>query len=476
MDDRDRSHSAPGRVLRRTTGAVVVLLLAGGAAAYRFDLGERLGIAVPDAGPNPAAVAPPSGLVLPSAPVAPAVAALSEVRPADPVEVSRAVSRLVRAKRLGRQVSVSVGQPDTAAPVFSYGSPMVTPASTMKLLTSLAVLQVLGPDHRFSTTVVRSGKRIVLVGGGDPLLARRPGTTEDYPQRADLATLAGQTAKSLKAAGVTRVRLGYDASLFTGPAVDPTWEPDYIPDDVVSPIVPLWVDEGRERDGYTRRSKDPSLAAARAFAASLAKRGITVAGAPVARLAPTAMTQVASVSSPPLSEIVQHTLEVSDNEAAEVLARQVAVAQGGEASFEGAAAAVESVLRGLGVTLSRAVIHDGSGLSRSDRLPIRAFLDVLRVASADPRLRTVVSGLPVAGYTGSLASRFESAPRIALGEVRAKTGTLTGVNGLAGTVVTRDGVLLSFVAIADKVKPDDTLFARAQLDRIAGALAACTCG
>jgi D-alanyl-D-alanine carboxypeptidase/D-alanyl-D-alanine-endopeptidase (penicillin-binding protein 4) len=450
-----------------------VALLAAAAASYQFDLGERLGVA--DPGTDPAAVAPPSGLVLPSAAAAPVVAGASAVVPADPGAVSQSVSRLVLAKKLGRRLSVAVADAGTGKPVFTFGAPVVTPASTMKLLTSLAALQVLGPEHRFSTTVVRAGKRIVLVGGGDPLLTRAPHDRDEYPQRADLSTLAKQTAKALEAAGLTRVRLGYDASLFTGPAVDPTWEADYIPDGVVSPIMPLWVDEGREREGYAKRSADPSLAAAQVFASLLTRRGITVAGAPVARLAGAAVTQIAAVNSPPLSQIVQHTLENSDNEAAEVLARQVAVAQGAEASFEGAAMAVEKVLTGLGVDLAKAVIHDGSGLSRSDRLHFRTLLDVLQVATTEPRLRTVVSGLPVAGYTGSLAYRFETGPPAALGEVRAKTGTLTGVNGLAGTVVTRDGVLLSFVAIADKVRPANTLFARAQLDKIAGALANCTC-
>jgi D-alanyl-D-alanine carboxypeptidase/D-alanyl-D-alanine-endopeptidase (penicillin-binding protein 4) len=478
VSEGDASHAQRsgrgGRLLRRTTGGLVVALLAAAGASYQLDLGDRLGLAAPDPRTEPAAVAPP--LALPIAGLAPAVALPSELVAANSEAVSRAVARLAVDKKLGRRVSVAVADVSTGDTVFTSGPPVVTPASTMKLLTTAAALDVLGPDHRFATTVVRDGRRLVLVGGGDPLLTKVPQGKGAYPQRADLTTLAKQTAKALRAAGVARVRLGYDVSLFAGPAAAPTWEPDYLTDNVVSPITSLWVDEGREREGRAGRSADPALAAARFFAAALAEQRIRVTGVPVSVLAPSGGTQVAAASSPPLSQIVQRTLEVSDNEAAEVLARQVAVARSEEASFAGASAAVEEVLRGLGVRLRGAVIGDGSGLSRADHLHYNTLLDVLQIATADPQLRTVVTGLPVAGYNGSLASRFETAPRDALGEVRAKTGTLTGVSGLAGTVMTRDGVLLTFVAIADKVKPVNTLDARAKLEELAGALAACVCG
>jgi D-alanyl-D-alanine carboxypeptidase/D-alanyl-D-alanine-endopeptidase (penicillin-binding protein 4) len=86
-----------------------------------------------------------------------------------------------------------------------------------------------------------------------------------------------------------------------------------------------------------------------------------------------------------------------------------------------------------------------------------------------------VAGLPVAGFTGSLTYRFDTGDEEGLGRVRAKTGTLTGVHGLAGVVTDQDGTVLSFVAIADRVKVADTLDARERLDQVAAALAACSC-
>jgi serine-type D-Ala-D-Ala carboxypeptidase/endopeptidase (penicillin-binding protein 4) len=160
-----------------------------------------------------------------------------------------------------------------------------------------------------------------------------------------------------------------------------------------------------------------------------------------------------------------------------VLARQVAVAEHRMPSFAGASLAVRDVLGRLGVDTTGDTILDGSGLSRDDRLRPRTLLSVLETASSPdhPELRTVVADLPVAGFSGSLAYRFTEGGRPALGVVRAKTGTLTGVSGLVGTVTAAGGAVLGFVAIADKVPPERTLAARAQLEKVAAALAACSC-
>jgi D-alanyl-D-alanine carboxypeptidase/D-alanyl-D-alanine-endopeptidase (penicillin-binding protein 4) len=76
----------------------------------------------------------------------------------------------------------------------------------------------------------------------------------------------------------------------------------------------------------------------------------------------------------------------------------------------------------------------------------------------------------VAGFTGTLSTRYTDG---AAGVVRAKTGTLTGVNALAGTVVDRDGRLLAFAFLAADTASRDP--AQAALDRAATALAACGC-
>jgi D-alanyl-D-alanine carboxypeptidase/D-alanyl-D-alanine-endopeptidase (penicillin-binding protein 4) len=177
-------------------------------------------------------------------------------------------------------------------------------------------------------------------------------------------------------------------------------------------------------------------------------------------------------------QIVERVLATSDNEGADVLAHQVGLEEGFAGTFTGGARGMRTVLTRLGVDLAGAVIHDGSGLSRLDRLRPATLLDVLAHAADGerPELRAAITGLPVAGFTGSLAFRFDKGAPAGRGRVRAKTGTLSGVHGLAGVTTDRQGNLMSFVLVADRVRLEDTLDARATLDQMAAALGACRCG
>jgi D-alanyl-D-alanine carboxypeptidase/D-alanyl-D-alanine-endopeptidase (penicillin-binding protein 4) len=403
--------------------------------------------------------------------------AAASVGTADPAKVRRALAPLLADKDLGPHVLTAVTGLD-GTPLFDGGTGEAVPASTLKLLTSAAALETMGTDQTFATTVVSAGPRqIVLVGGGDPLLSATRPAKDDYPRPADVVTLARATATKLLAGGTTRVRLGYDATLFTGPDVSPHWPASYIPDEVVAPIQSLWVDEGRPADG-DGRVDDPARSAAAAFGSALAKAGVEVVGVPTPRRADPAAAEIARVTSPPLSQLVEHTLLVSDNEAAEVLARQVAIATGAPATFAGGARAVLTTVTGLGVPTSGATTYDGSGLSRDNRLDPATLTGLLDVAGSaeHPTLRALLTGLPVAGFNGSLSQRFaETADAFGRGSVRAKTGTLTGVSGLAGTVTDRTGTPMVFAVLADDIALADTLDAREALDGIASALAACRC-
>jgi serine-type D-Ala-D-Ala carboxypeptidase/endopeptidase (penicillin-binding protein 4) len=391
----------------------------------------------------------------------------------------------LRKRALGSHFEVAVGSLRPGGRLVRIGrSGPVTPASLLKLLTCTAALEVLGPDHRFLTSVVqgRANSDVVLVGGGDPLLAggdASPSKTAlyPYPQPASLVTLARRTAAKLKFAGVHRVRVHYDASLFTGPAFNPAWPASYRRANVVSPISPLWVDEGRAQPGKALRVGNPAATAAQRFAALLRSRGLAVRPTVTEARSRPGGAPLARVRSAPLSAIVQHIVELSDNEAAEVLLRQVAVAAGHPGSSAAGVRIVRHRLTASGVDLSGASFSDGSGLARSDEVPVRVLVDVLRLAASPdaPELHSVISSLPVAGFTGSLAYRFSSDAPNGLGVVRAKTGTLTHVHGLAGIVSTSRGAPLVFAAVADRVPVRRTLSAIAQLDSIAARIASCGC-
>ena len=476
--ERRQGRRPEGGWASRALGALLVLaLLAGGVAAWRLDLVDRLR-EDPAAEAGPAGVPPPPGLEL--APVTdppPVDTPLAAPGRIDPARVRAAMAPILADPVLGNHVVGAVVDLGAERPVVRFGGGSAAiPASTTKLLTATAALSVLGPETRFATTVVAGGRgRVVLVGGGDPFLASKPLPTA-YPERADVETLAAQVAGALRAQGRSRVRLGYDDSLFSEPSFNPAWPAHYLPEHVVSPITALWVDEGRPETG-SGRVDDPSLYAAQRFAAALAEAGITVVGEPRHGRAGEGR-ELGRVESAPLREVAARVLEVSDNEGAEVLSHQVGLAVTGRGTFADGAAAVTQTLADLGVATDQISVHDGSGLSRENQLTPLALLGVLRAVldPAHPELNPIATALPVAGFTGSLTDRFGEPFPESRGLVRAKTGTLSNVSSLAGIAVDQDGHQMLFALLADRIaKPDETKAQRA-LDAAAGALGACHCG
>jgi D-alanyl-D-alanine carboxypeptidase/D-alanyl-D-alanine-endopeptidase (penicillin-binding protein 4) len=249
---------------------------------------------------------------------------------------------------------------------------------------------------------------------------------------------------------------------------------------VVTPITALWADEGVEPDGSGRRVADPAADAAETFAAFLRRDGIRVSPTVTDDRAPAGAHEVARVTSLPVADIVERVLQDSDNEGAEVLAHQAGLEVTGEASYDGGVRAVRQTLGDLGIDLSDAVIQDGSGLSRHDRLDAETLVRVLQVAASPdhPELRSVITGLPVAGFDGTLAVRLtpeSGGGQSGRGLVRAKTGTLRGTSALAGTTTDARGRLLVFAFVSNHVTVAETLDTRAALDRLTAALAACRC-
>jgi D-alanyl-D-alanine carboxypeptidase/D-alanyl-D-alanine-endopeptidase (penicillin-binding protein 4) len=394
----------------------------------------------------------------------------------------------------GPDVGIEVTDAQTGRVLYQdNASALATPASTTKLMTAVATLAVLGPDARFTTAVRQQKGTIVLVGGGDPTLAVNQYPSSDYPRPATLAALAASAARALRAQGRGSVRLGYDTSLYSGPDMAPGWSDGDVSTGNVTPIVSLEADQGRltpagalqdsdDPVNFTPRTMDPAGLTVAAFASLLERDGISIAGQPAPATVSASAPMLASVTSPTVAEIAEQMLLESNNVIAENLARHVAIALGMPATFSGAADAVMTEARRVGVTTPIHLV-DGSGLSPDDGIAPETLVRELAVAASRPQLRAAITGLPVAGFVGTLSagdSIFGSigslANGAARGMVRAKTGNLSTVAALAGLAYDRSGTLLIFAIMAPQVPGAGLLQNAANaIDSAAAGLAGCGC-
>ncbi|MDS1270262.1 D-alanyl-D-alanine carboxypeptidase/D-alanyl-D-alanine-endopeptidase [Lipingzhangella sp. LS1_29] len=412
----------------------------------------------------------------------------SDVAEVDATRLAEQLDDRMSGSAVEEGLSGYVAAPDAVdEPLFElHAEQGATPASTTKIATALAVLATVGPDERITTTVVGDSlvaaegdseggnvPEVVLVGAGDPTLTEVP-DPHAYPTVASLWELAAETAAELAEADVDTVRVGYDSSAYTGSDRGPRWRPNYVDGGSVAPVHALMHDAGRvdADDFYGERVGDPPRATATAFANQLAAAGIAVEGEPQERDATPEAVELAAVDSPPIGALVEYMLDTSDNNVAEALARQVALAEGEDASFAGAARASERVLDELGI--SGVELADGSGLSVDSEISPRSLVDMLAVATDPnhPDLHPTFTGLPVAGFTGTLSGRYaaDSDAAAGAGLVRGKTGTLSGVSTLAGTVHDEQGRLLLFAFMAN-----DPAATGSALDELAAAVVECGC-
>jgi len=416
-------------------------------------------------------------------------------RPPTAAGVTAALSALIGSGKLGQRVGALVINYSTGQVLYALNPGTgFTPASTTKIATSVAAIDTLGPEARFTTSVrlTDGGHGIVLIGGGDPTLAAGRYPASFYPQPATLLALAAKTAHALAARGISSVRLTYDNTLFTGPVLAAGWPgfgsaDNYITSGNVAPITGLEVDQGRltpagrpqdtdDPSNQLPRSMRPGLDAATAFARFLRKDGITVGSTPTQAKGREGAL-LAYVRSPPLTQIVQWMLQESNNVIAETLARHVAIATGRPATFTGAAHAVMATDARLGV---RGIhLYDGSGLSPDDLITPRALVKLVELAAGQrlPGLRAIITGLPVAGFSGTLGpgSFFGPFGKAALGTVRAKTGNLSGVATMTGIAYARDGDVLVFAFMGNDIATTLGLEPEAMLSQMATALAGCGC-
>jgi D-alanyl-D-alanine carboxypeptidase/D-alanyl-D-alanine-endopeptidase (penicillin-binding protein 4) len=383
--------------------------------------------------------------------------------------------------------SVSVRDLTSQNELFAANpSGSLAPASTLKILTATAALEVMGPGTTLTTTAVFARKdstsgTVTLVAGGDTMLAPRQGLPGQVMGRAGIGDLAWQAAVELRRQGTETVRVQLDDKIFSGPAVHADWGWSSTTT-WGAPTAPLAIMGGRAGNAFDGKTyvADPALTAAGQFSRLLAQYGrdaslglplLAVTGQVSRSGAPPGAKQIAVVESAPVRDLVTHLLRESDNTASEALGRMTAVTAGQPGSFTGCTTTVRQALTDLGVPTTGLVMDDCSGLSHSSAVSAATLTATLGLAARPDagELGTVSRSLPVGGLQGTLTSRFNETA--AAGNVRAKTGTLTGVTSLAGIVQTTSGRALIFAVVANPGTSIWTDSARASIDRFVTGLA-----
>jgi D-alanyl-D-alanine carboxypeptidase/D-alanyl-D-alanine-endopeptidase (penicillin-binding protein 4) len=329
------------------------------------------------------------------------------------------------------------------------------PASTNKLVTATNALTLFGPDKRW-TTQVRAGSRaehVILVGAGDPSLSST-----------SLEAMARTTATALLSQRITAAKVYVDDDVFPTPTLAYGWKASYVPDSI-APV------RGLVRD--QRNTTDTSADAGAYFRDRLKAHGVTGAVYSGRANAASGARVIASSTGSSLASIVQSMLLNSDNEVAEALHKLVGRQLGFGATWAGARTAQAQELAAQ--NLRSGNLYDGSGLSRADRITTAQQVQILDRAvhpGTQATLWPLKGGLPTAGRTGTLASRFTTAAsKCAVGRVFAKTGTLSDVVSLAGWTTGADGRVKVFAFLVNGKTSSTTLMQN--VDMLAATVTGC---
>jgi serine-type D-Ala-D-Ala carboxypeptidase/endopeptidase (penicillin-binding protein 4) len=330
----------------------------------------------------------------------------------------RALDRLVE----GEPVSVAIGNDGRWLYRHLAFVPRI-PASNEKLLLSTAMLERFAPETVLATTAMAKAPPVEgvvptdlwIVGSGDPEVG--------------LETMSA-LADQLVAAGLVRVEGSVMGSI--GPFSRDWWAVgwrDYFDEDEVPfPTALTFRGNVGPRGGHI---DDPEARAATALTRELERRGVKVAGAPGMGRPPRPLTQLATVDSLPLIDLL-HAMNIDSlNFHAEVLGKVLgAAARGQPGSIAKGASAIDEFTAAHGAPGFRH--HDASGLSYANRVTTRGIVRLLWGADQQPWGELLREALPTGGE-GTLEDRL---PFV---KVRAKTGTLSEISALSGWVWLRKG-------------------------------------
>jgi D-alanyl-D-alanine carboxypeptidase/D-alanyl-D-alanine-endopeptidase (penicillin-binding protein 4) len=409
-------------------------------------------------------------------------------------------------------VAIVVQETGKPRPVLAHeaAKPM-NPASTMKLVTTFAALELLGRDYRWTTEAFLDGPldngvlrgNLVLKGRGDPkitveqwqgfmaaLVARGLTAVEgDLVLDRTFFALPAHDATAFDGEPLKPYNVGPDALLVNFKSVKFAFAPNAAHDgtDVVAvpaldnvrigaaprlaagdcndwrgAIGATFVDRGAraeatfagrfpescgEREWWVSLLDHPAYVHAM-FAAYFREAGGRFAGGWKSGRAPAGAAPFAVLESPPLYDVVRDVNKLSNN----VMARQVfltlATAKGPPpATTAGATAAVKRWLASRDLRMPELVLDNGSGLSRHERISAGSLVRLLIAADASPVREEFASSLAVAATDGTVERRFQNGD--VAGQALLKTGSLDGARALAGYLIDADGRRWALAAIVN---------------------------
>lgn len=298
---------------------------------------------------------------------------------------------------------------------------LMRPASCQKVVTSVAALSLLGTNYHFTTQLYLDGTQegtefkgdIIVRAGFDPLL-----TTTDLESM--VAALSKRGITSIQ--GNLLLDMTMKDTLSRGAGW--CWDDD---DKLIRPLY-----------------LDGKLAFSKPFRNLLRKAEIQFKGRTLQRPLPETATLIVEHKRP-IQEVLYPMMKESDNLCAESVFYQIAAhKQKFKASADDAVELINNFIDECGLNSKHYRIADGSGLSLYNYATPELFLTLLRYAYADPAIRSIIwDSLPICGRDGTLKKRMQLTP--AENNVRAKTGSVTGVSTLAGFCTTAHHHTLCFV-------------------------------
>jgi len=450
-------------------------------------------------------------------PLLAAFAAAALLAPAEvcatPAALPAPVARAFADSRVPKAaMGIVVQEVGAKAPLFSHQPRKpLNPASTMKLVTTFAALELLGPDYRWKTTTYLRGPLVdgvlkgdlVIKGGGDPkitleqwqgfmasLRAKGLDVVEGNlvldrsffaPIPHNPAAFDGEPLKPYNVGpdallvNFKSVRFGF-APNAAGDATELVVTPALASIHVGAPpalahgecndwrgaIGATFVERGSsadvsfagrypadcsEREWWISLLDSPDYVAGMFATYFTAAGGRFTGGWKEGRASRDAVPFV-TLESPPLFDVVRDVNKLSNN----VMARQVfltlATAKAPPpATTAGAARAVRALLAQHRLKMPELVLDNGSGLSRRERISAGSLVNLLLAADASNIRDEYASSLAVAATDGTVQRRFQSGS--VGGQALLKTGTLEGVRAIAGYVIDRDGRRFALAALVN---------------------------